>query len=33
MKVISLEDSIEPFTQRFNADRDQLRFVAIVSPT
>jgi hypothetical protein len=33
MKVISLENSLDPLKRRFNADKDKLRFLAIVSPT
>jgi hypothetical protein len=33
VQLISLAGSLEPLKARFNADRDKLRFVAIVSPT
>jgi hypothetical protein len=31
--VMSLADSLKPLRDRFNADRDKLRFIAILSPT
>jgi hypothetical protein len=33
MKVLSLENSIDPLKRRFNADKAKLRFLALVSPT
>jgi len=31
--VQSLADSLDPLRDRFNADRDKPRFIAILSPT
>lgn len=32
-RLISLRDSLLPLQERFNADHDKLRLVAILSPT
>ena len=33
VKLISLQDSIQPLVDRFNAGKHKLRFVALLSPT
>lgn len=33
LKIASLADSLQPLRDRFNADRDKPRFIAILSPT
>ena len=33
VRVVDLAASVEPLKERFNANQDKVRFVALVSPT